>query len=449
MNDDAFAKPTILQRRRARRLAVWNGAVWAIGNGLAATTLLLYWAKELHAAWIGLGIGLLSAAPQIVGLLRLGAPAMIARLADRKRFCITAYLLGVLPLAAIPLVCGPGVLSSPDWSLGTLILLWCLHQLLQYLGTVALWSWLADAAPVRIRGRFLGWRQRWIMAGTATAAVIAGVATTNAQDINESIHEVNRAFPTWVSYGFVLGLGAIFLLAALVPLWQMPSCQRSQPAQRLPGRPAAGWALPFRDRRFLRLLAFGCWFSFFNGVTNAAQGYYPICVLNVSLFLSLALPTGMNLGQWAVSPWAGRLADRLGNRPVMVVSQLLVAAGLLFFAAATPSQWWWLIGAWVLWIAYAGLNVCLPNLMLKLAPREANASYVAAFQAASGLCFAASAILGGVILDCQKTWTGFTLGGWWFSFFPCVFILGWIARSVGALLLLRIVEPATRERERP
>jgi len=91
--DDVRTPSTIVQRRRARRLAVWNGAVWSIGNGLVSTTLIVYWAKELHAEWIGLGIGLVSAAPQIVGLLRLGAPAMIARLADRKRFCIASYLL--------------------------------------------------------------------------------------------------------------------------------------------------------------------------------------------------------------------------------------------------------------------------------------------------------------------------------------------------------------------
>ena len=450
MTDDL---PTILlQRRRARRLAVWNGAVWAIGNGLVSTTLILYWAKELSAAWIGLGIGLVVAAPQIVGLLRLGAPAMIARLADRKRFCLTAFLLSVLPLAAIPLLCGPGLLPSPTWSLAVLILLWCLHQLLQYLGIVALWSWLADAAPGRIRGRFLGWRQRWIMAGTAVAAVIAGVATANAKDPNAFVHEVNPTFPTWVCYGFVAGLGAIFLLAALLPLGQMPTCQRSRQIARMPGRSATGWTAPFRDARFLRLLLFGCWFSFFNGITQSAQNYYPMQVLGISFVLSLGLQTGTYLGQWAVSPWVGRLADRLGNRPVMFVGQLLVGAAMLFFAVATPSHWWWLIGAWVLWIAYAGMNVCLPNLMLKFAPREVNASYVAAFYATSGLCLAASAVLGGVIVDLYKNLTVSLPGGFAISFLPYLFIFGWITRSLGALLLLWIIEPnpqSSRTQSRP
>ena len=83
---------------------------------------------------------------------------MIARLADRKRFCIWAFLLSVVPLALIPLLCKPGLLPSPTWSLATLILLWCVYQLLQYLAAVAFWSWLADAAQGGSRGRFLGWQ---------------------------------------------------------------------------------------------------------------------------------------------------------------------------------------------------------------------------------------------------------------------------------------------------
>ena len=131
--------PTLLvrQRRRARRLAIWNGAIWAIGNGLASTTLVIYLAKQLHAGRLGLGISLIVAAPHVVGLLRLGAPALIERLGDRKRFCIATFLLGALLLLALPWVCAPGRLPSPGWSLAALILLWCLYHLLQYLGMVA------------------------------------------------------------------------------------------------------------------------------------------------------------------------------------------------------------------------------------------------------------------------------------------------------------------------
>ena len=423
------------ERRRARRLAVWNAAVWAIGNGLASTTLVIYLARELHAERLGLGIGLIVAAQQIAGLLRLGAPAMMDRLGDRKRFCLATFLLSALLLLMLPWACAPGRLPSPGWSLMALILLWCLYHLFQYLGTVGLWSWLADVAPQPIRGRFFGWRERWLVAGQAVAAIAAGLLVWG-------VHQTYPSLPKWIPYGLAAALGAGFMIAALVPLALMPAASRGPVSQ--PGGTWRSLLEPFGDTRFLRLLMFGCWFSFFNGVTQSAQNYYPMQILGISLFLSLALPTGMRLGQWGISPWLGGLADRLGNRSVMIVSQLLVAAGLLFFAAATPRQWAWLIGAWVLWVAYAGLNVCLPNLMLKLSPERSNGPYIAAFYAVTGLCYAASTIVGGALVDHYGTWV-FPLGGdRWLHFFPCLFLFGWAMRSLGAVLLLLVIEPTAR-----
>jgi MFS family permease len=418
------------ERRRAQRLAVWNAALWAVGNGLASTTLVVYLARELHAERLGLGIGLIVAAPQVVGLLRLGAPALIARLGGRKPFCLAAFFLSALLLLALPWVCTPGRLPSPGWSLAALIVLWCLYHLFQYLATVGLWSWLADVAPERVRGRFLGWRQRWFMAGEAAAALAAGSFVWKMQERQPSL-------PRWLPYGISAGLGAGLMIAALIPLALMPAAGRGS-AIRHEGVWRALWR-PFGDVRFLRLLLFGCWFSFFNGVTQSAQNYYPMQVLQISLFLSLALPTGMRLGQWVVSPWLGRLADRVGNRPVMIVSQLLVGAGLLCFAPATPRHWGWLIVGWTLWVAYAGLNVCLPNLMLRLSPERANGPYIAAFDGVRGLCYAASTVLGGLLVDRYGA-EGMRVAGVWLGFFPSLFLMGGLMRSLGAALLLLVIE---------
>lgn len=437
MDSERSRRLPVFQRRNARRLAIWNGAVWAVGNGLASTTLVIYLAKELHAERLGLGIGLIVAAPQIAGLLRLGAPSLIGRLGDRKRFCLSTFFLGALLLLALPWVCMPGRLPTPGWSLAALIALWCLYHLLQYLGMVALWSWLADVAQVSVRGRFLGRRERWLVAGQASAAVVAGLFVWGVQNHYPT-------WPAWVPYALVSHLGAAFMIASLVPLAEMPSADGTS-AQAARSHNPAGHSMlaPFADARFLRLLAFGCWFSFSNGITQSAQSYYPMQVLGVSLLLSLTLQTGMRLGQLGVSPTLGALADRLGNRPVMIVSQLIVASGLLFYAAASPDRWAWFIGAWVMWIAYAGLNVCLPNLMLKLSPDRANASYIAAFQAVTGLCYAVSTMAGGALVDHFKT-SEFSVVGLGLSFFPCLFLLGWVVRSLGAAILLLVVEPTRR-----
>lgn len=208
----------VLQHRRAQRLAVWNAALWAVGNGLASTTLVVYLARELHAERLGLGIGLIVAAPQIVGLLRLGAPALIERLGGRKPFCLTAFLLSALLLLTLPWVCA-GPAPFAQLVAGGIILLWCLYHLFQYLATVGLWSWLADLAPERVRGRFLGRRQRWFMAGEAAAALAAGLFVWKLQQMQPGL-------PKWLPYGISAGLGAGLMIAALVPLALMPAAGR-------------------------------------------------------------------------------------------------------------------------------------------------------------------------------------------------------------------------------
>jgi MFS family permease len=460
----AQAGSIVAVRHQCRCLAVWNAAVWSIGNGLANTMLIIYLARELHSERLGLGIGLILAAPQVIGLLRLWAAAMIRRLGGRKRFCLGTFLGGALLLAMLPLVCTPGRLPSPGWSLTALVGLWCLYHLLQYLGSVALWSWLADAAQPRVRGRFLGRRARWIAAGTAVAMIDAGLFVWGMKQTWPDL-------PDWLPYGILATVGAGLMLAAIVPLALMPSlegydgqnpaalseCPRPQSFSRkqesgriithFPLFPPLSFLAPFRDTRFMRLLAFGCWFSLFNGLTQSAQNYFPVNVLGISLLASLSLQTGTSLGQWAVSPRVGRLADHFGNRPVMIVCQLLSAGGLLFFAAATGGNWLWLIGAWTLWIAYAGLNIGLPNLMLKLAPADNNVPHVAAFDAVRGLCYAAGTVVGGAMVDhcrCMSV----TVGGQVLGFFTYLFLFGWAARSLGALLLTLVMEPSNKRGER-
>lgn len=279
-----------------------------------------------------------------------------------------------------------------------------------------------------------------MVAGTAVAAI----------DVGLFIWGVSRTYPelpAWIPYGIASGLGAVFMFAALAPLCLMPS-MAPRPTATRPKTPRSSvrhslksLLSPFRDVRFLPLLLFGCWFSLFNGVTQSAQRFFPIEVLGLPLLVMLSLETGSRLGRWTVSPRLGALADRFGNRPVMIVCQLLVAAGLLFFAAAGRAHWTWLVGAWVLWIAYAGLNVCLPNLMLKLSPRETNTSYIAAFEAVRGLCYAVSAIVGGYLVDHWQT-CNVSLGCGEVQFFTVLFLFGWVTRSLGAAILLLVKEPA-------
>ncbi len=427
---------SVRQRRRARGLAYWNAGLWGLGNGLADITLVVYLALELGAPAIGLGVGLLLAMRYVVGLLRLGAPAVIGRLVARKPFCIAGYALAAGTLLCLPLAAAPGRLPSPGWSLGALVVLWCVYHVLQYLATVGLWSWLGDLVRLRGRSRFLGRRQRRMLLGEAAGMVAAGLFAWH-------FHEQYPHRPQWLGYAMPAVWGAAFMLGAVVPLGLMPAGGSGRVVAR-----GADWRdllRPLSDPRFLRLLVFGCWLSFFNGVTQSAQNIFPRRVLGVSLLLALALKIMMRCGQLAVSPYLGRMADRFGNRNMMMPCLLVVAAGPGFYLLAAIDGWEWFMGAWVVWIAYAGINVGQPGLLLKLSPRQTDTPYIATFFAVTGLCYALSTISGGWVMD---RWVGASFplpGGLRLDFYQVSFLAGWITRSLGVLLLWAVVEQTPRD----
>ena len=231
---------------------------------------------------------------------------------------------------------------------------------------------------------------------------------------------------------------AWFMIAAISP------AVADAPGRSRFRRPACiDWkslAKPFTDSRFLRLLLFGCWFSFSNGLTQTVQYSYPKVILNISLLAMLAVSTGMRLGQLSICPMLGRMTDRIGNVPVMLFCLLVTAQGPLFYFFSTPKQPWWFVGAWILWIAYAGLNIALPNLMLKLAPGQSNTPYIAAYFTVTGLCYAANTILGGWLFD-RYGKSSFEFLGSTLDYNQWIFMIGWAARCLGILFLWLVIEP--------
>ena len=126
--------------RRAMRLANANAAIWAVGNGLVSTQLVVYLASEFGAK--GLWISLILAAPRFAGLLRLASPALIARTKNRKQVCINAYLASAIVLSTITKLAPTSGSYAASTGLAAPVAVWSIYHLCEFVGTVALWSWL-------------------------------------------------------------------------------------------------------------------------------------------------------------------------------------------------------------------------------------------------------------------------------------------------------------------
>lgn len=252
------------QRRTALTLGLVNGALWSAGNGLTTGAFVLYLAQELGAR--GIGVSMILAAPSLAGLLRLIAPLLIAWLGGVKKTCLIFFALAYLLLAvALPaLIFTQGIFSQENFALDvsrrmTLILLVtliCVHQLLEYIGAVALWSWLGAIVPLPLRGRYFGRRQAWQLAALAPALLVGGLFIDHWKEKHRETHPERILF----GYGIATGAGAWLLVGSLAPLALMPGVAVASRGPRSATRsPLLGAVL---DAPFRRLLAYRAWFSF-------------------------------------------------------------------------------------------------------------------------------------------------------------------------------------------
>ena len=142
----------------------------------------------------------------------------------------------------------------------------------------------------------------------------------------------------------------------------------------------------------------------------------------------------------ALTPWVGRFSDRYGNKPTILLCQALVAFGPLFYLLATPAIPSGSPGAFVVWSAFVGLNVCLPNLTFRLAPAGQIAPYTAIYFGLSGLAYGASTLTSGWLLDSLAA-SQSKLDRGRIDVFACFFAASWVARMLGLARLSGLREP--------
>lgn len=415
----------------------WNGAIWAFGNGLASTLLITYLALELGAG--GLATSLIFAAPQVAGALRLITPWLIEAIGDRRSLCLCAYLASGLVLFALPALATPGWMFDKPAALATLIWLWCLYHLLEYIATVSLYSWLGDLAPRRLRGRFFGRRETFLLVGRI-AGMLAAAGLAWAWQSTWPLD------PRWFSYALPACLGAVLMTAATLPLVLMAS-----PARERRSEEPLSWTrllTPLSNSAYLRFLAYSAWFSFSNGITQAAQNIYPAVVLRLPAQVMLGLQSGMRLGQSLLAPATGAAIDSRGYRPVMIASQLAVSLAPLGYFLATREAPWWIVAAWVLWIGYVGLNVALPAYTIALAPRGEASAYLAIHQAIGGVVVGLSTVGGGLLHDylgqLVKASGPWQLGEFSLDHWSLQFLAAICLRAASIAWLLFLLEPPPR-----
>ena len=418
----AHGKPTTPLRRNLV-LSLWDG-VTAMpltnlsqpGNFVLAALLTGTFAFSTRT------YGLITSLPFWFNFLQvLLTPLLAQRLRARSMTIVSACLhcLGwVALLLALPFLAH----SENALTLTVFIVTFSIVALSAAINGVAWNAWMQECVPVRLRGKFFGFRNRLLYLSLVVfMLVVSGLLAW----LNSSLLAFQLLF------GGALALRIVSVLAQ--------QRMRTTTSGRQPV-PEPAWQEQVRvvraDVTFMRFITFASAMGF---ACTLFGPFYPVFMLE-SLHLSPARTNLLLLlsvlGAAIAFPAWGRLLDRFGNVPVMIVSVVLWQ---LF------NTLWCLLGPGNVWLLYvicpagglfsAGYGIGLFGLLLKITPPGARTMGMALFVSISSLTAALGPITGGYLIAAAQA-RGFPT----LEVYHVAFIFMPVLTMLSCLLLRRVGE---------
>lgn len=411
--------------RSSLKASTLDGVLATLFQGITGGVLLSGFLLELGASPVELGM--LSSMPLLVNLLQpLGA-----YLADRTKSRHWYSLWTFAPARLLWLILALGI-GWIGWTRGaehqlislTLAIVLVTH-LVGALGSASWLSWMTVLVPKQLRGRYFGFRN--------SAASLTNLIGVPLLGLAVSIWPGGK----FAGYGVILVVGVVLGMLSLVCQFFMSDVNPQTVQLTDSGLTQLNGSLRafsfLKDANFLKfLLYFGMW-SF---AVNVSAPFFNLYMLHdlaidvsvVTIYNSLTAGANMLM----LVAW-GKLADRIGNRPLLITVGVLVAlTPLLWLGTGTDliSLWVWLPllhlvggGTW------AAIDLCSNNLQMEIAPPLHQSTHFAIAAAVAGVAGAVGITTGGFLA---------TLAG--AGSLPGLFVLSGILRLVALLPLFFVQE---------
>ena len=424
--------------RSSLKASTWDGIFAIIFSNITGGVLVSNFLLQLGAN--PMEIGMLCSVPMLVNLLQPLGAFISERTTSRHWYNVWIY--GPSRLLWLILVLGIAFnswlhIAPHDLVICTLAIL-LVTNVVGALGSANWLTWMAALVPQKLRGRYFGIRNSAISLTALLCVPLLGVAVS--------------AWPggTIQGYGVLLFLGVIIGLISLSCQFFMADINPKEQAIKhsskdtiiLSGSGAEDKQqssssllelTSHLDPNFLKfLLYFGFW-AFAVNICTPFFNFYLLDNLKIDVSwvtIYSSLTSAATLVMMIV--W-GKLADRIGNRPVLVFVGLLVGVTpLLWLGLGSDklSVWLWfpllhlfMGGTW------AAIDLCTNNLQMVVAPERHQASYFAIAAAVSGVTGALGTTAGGFLAQ----YTHF--GG-----LTTVFVLSAVLRLAALLPLIFVQE---------
>jgi MFS family permease len=425
---EKISKQAIRNSLKASTIYGIFGTVFSnITGGVLLTNFLL----KLDAT--PLEIGLLSSIPLLVNFLQPLGGYIADNLKSRHWYTLGIY--GISRMVWLLLVAGMWFWWSEKnphqlvtWTLGTMLV----SNTLAALGGCAWFSWMAALVPHRLRGRYFGLRNSATSLTNLVCTPLLGFAISTLP--GDTIHNYGVLLLFAIAAG-IISLACQFWIKDVNPqtvLSAVPSPQKAQKASSEPEKLSI-----FKNTNFLKFLLYiGLWtfaanlsFPFFNFymLHNLA-----LDLRTVTVYSSLLAGANIVL----VMFW-GKLADKIGNRPLLLLIGTLLALSPLFwlFVDADTISVYILIPLIHIVIGGfgAGFDLCNNNIQMSVAPKVRPTQYYAMAAAVIGLGGGLGSTVGGLLAQID------IIGG-----LPGLFALSAVVRFIALIPLVFVQEPRSQ-----
>ncbi|MHC5597838.1 MAG: MFS transporter, partial [Nostoc sp.] len=387
-------------------------SVYSLGtSGILLSNLLV----ELGASPVV--FGMLSSIPMLVNLIQPLGAYLSERSTSRFQYSLRTHGIGrLLWLVLVIGIVGVslGVINTQQLVILTLLIV-LFSNLLGGLGTASWLSWVAMIVPRRLRGRYFGIRNSAANLTNLVCVPMAGLAVSHWY--GGTLQGYGVVLLTSIVFG-IAGLGCQYFQVDMNPRSQntyygnLPQTSEIQPEVAKDQSEVLQAIHPPQDQltdsiwKNSNFLIFLLYFSFWNLAVNLSSPFFNLYMLD-TLDLDVSYVTIYNSLQAGATLlmlilW-GKLADKIGNRPILICVGVLVAVTPLLWLGIGANRldiWLWLPllhilagGTW------AAIDLCSNNIQLAIAPIKNQSIYFAIAAAVAGASGALGTTIGSFLLQ--------------------------------------------------
>jgi MFS family permease len=344
---------------------------------------------------------IIMALPMLSSVVQVLAAYLFENSGYRK---LSFLIGGFLRAIWIPIVLIPLILPVKDFNVQIILItiLIAIYSIANSVTGVSFLSWMGDLVPPSIRGRFFSTRTMIFTMVGAVAGLLIGLFLDQLND--------------FVGFAILFSVAAIFGMVDIACfIWIKDPPHPPQP--KISFRELC--IEPFQNFNYAKYLSFAAVWNFginfvapfFNVymLENLGMKYFNVFIL--SQFVS-NIATVLFVRVW------GRIADKYGSKPVLVICGTGMAMVSFSWCLATPGNYLWVIPLIhiLVGIFWPGCDVTSTNLAIWLAPEQNRSAYIAMYT------LAASLVGGGLAYICGGAFMELT--GPFFANLKLPFILG-------------------------